>query len=140
MPIRRGADEALAPIQSLVSGNPDVPDYKAALIDVLIRLGIEYSMTDELEKSSDARKQALSLSRDMAESEPNNPDIQADIAYCLGSLGDLERRMEHPSEAIAYYEEAINLLKQMLQTYPDRTSFQDQLDQNEEELQAIRAP
>jgi hypothetical protein len=59
------------------------------------------------------------------------------VAYCLGALGDTERRRERYDEAREYYTQANHILNRMLEQDPDSEDLKKQQLQNEQELRSI---
>jgi tetratricopeptide (TPR) repeat protein len=98
-----------------------------------------------LGRLDDARRHyldAAAIGEDLARADPERFETDVDLAAVLFMLGEVEGRSAKPTEAAAYYERALRMLRQLAQSgkLESQPKCRDLLAQVEERLRSHAGP
>lgn len=109
--------------QALVAHDKTDPLYAHSLAQATAQLGLTQL---ELKGPVAARQSVLSAlaqTTRLYEASPDDPDLQHDLARRISYAGDLEVAAGHADAAHTHYARAVDLIRSLVKTHPDRTEF-----------------
>lgn len=113
-------DKALRLMQSSVQYkqiasvlDPGNDSYRQDLVGTLAFLADAWLDSCDLGKAIDFRQQAVDLTRELAASSPDDPELKLELAYGLSGLAFVQRRIPISDQALANLQESRDLLEQL---------------------------
>lgn len=82
-----------------------------------INLGALYVRTDRLEEAENIYKEVLEIRTKLAEQQPDNPDVQMQLADIYGNLGSLYSKMKRTGDAGENFRKALDIEQRLLEEY-----------------------
>jgi len=101
---------------------PDSPEFKELLYASKFRVGDQLTRTslnkDNVEKAEHEYREAADLAKQLALSEPNNPQRQRDLIFILNKFGDLAQARQDWRGALEKYEEGMRIAQSIADAHP----------------------
>lgn len=97
---------------------------QAAMLDEFSRV---YADQNDILRQEDAARKSLSISRQLAEAEPNDADLQRALSVGLERFGDVLAKKGQSSEALDHYNQSLAIAQVVAKVSPDNASWQRDL-------------
>ena len=115
-------DQAIQVQQSLAAAQPANVKYQMQLAALQMNRGIFFS-TRQHDEALDALHKARAI-QEPDQNNPKNTEAHVRLAGCLQNLGNLHSELEHPAEALASYERAVQICEHVALANPTIDEYQ----------------
>jgi tetratricopeptide (TPR) repeat protein len=106
---------------------PDNLSLRQLYVELLDEFATTYNTAGDVGRARTAATTALSLSRGLAERDPDNPVWQRDVSVTLNRLGSIALGSSELAEALKADEEALGIMRRLNEQDPNNATWQQEL-------------
>lgn len=104
-------------INSLEARGGDSVALARSRAEMLYQFAKTYQVVDNRQEALSKATDSVTIRRDLASKNPNEPDLQADYADSLDLVGDIDRASSNYDEALKQYNAALTIRTQVVARY-----------------------
>jgi eukaryotic-like serine/threonine-protein kinase len=114
-------------VDRLASDFPDRPEHSRVLARTLMNLGNLMSDLDHGDEAGRALRRAVEVNRVIAARDPQDVQIQLDLAKCHTNLAEVLRKGGNFEQAVASYRSSCAIGEKLVKEHPNQPRYREQL-------------